>query len=155
MTANEIDNVLETLAKDVESAVHALYRGEVRQMTAKARTVGMVRDARAALEALLPDRVLPASGRASSQVAAPPGAASPGAASPRPPVAAPTPTGGAAGWTREQGEAVMKCITAWLPVGPPTTTDPASKCITAMKDLVPTWGQRETAREAVKRISHP
>ncbi len=149
MSASEIDRVLEKLAKDVEAAVHSLYRGEVRQLTARARTEGLVREARAALEAAV--------SAAPSAAPAPRPSTPPtsGVASPRPSVSAPVLAGGAAGWTREEDEAVMKCITAWLPVGPPATTDPQSKCITAMKDLTPTWGQRERAREAVKRISQP
>jgi hypothetical protein len=154
MSASEIDRVLEKLAKDVEAAVHSLYRGEVRQLTARARTEGLVRDARAALESAVSAAApaAPAPRPSTTPTSTPPTS---GVASPRPSVSAPVLAGGAAGWTREEGEAVMKCITAWLPVGPPATTDPQSKCITAMKDLTPTWGQRERAREAVRRISQP
>lgn len=145
MSASEIDRVLEKLAKDVEAAVHALYRGEVRQVTTRARTETIVRDASAALDAVV-----------RSQTLAPtPAPGAPTVASPRPSVAAPVLAGAAAGWSRDEGEAVMKCITAWLPMGPPTTTDPESKCISAMRDLTPTWAQRERAREAVRHISQP
>jgi hypothetical protein len=139
----DIDGVLEKLVKDVEAAVHALYRGEVRQLTAKARTDTLLKAARQRLAELIPSAQGPA------------GAAVPagGVTSPRPSVAAPVVAGAAAGWSREEGEAVLRCIMAWLPVGPPTTADPGSKCIPAGRELVPTWGQRERAREAVRRIS--
>lgn len=142
----DIDGVLEKLVKDVEAAVHSLYRGEVRQMTAKARTDRLLKTARERLTALIPVAAAPAATAA---------AAATGAPSPRPSVAAPVVAGAAAGWSREDGEAVLKCIMSWLPVGPPTTADPASKCIPAARELLPTWGQRERARDAVRRISQP
>ena len=137
MPDREIDSVLEKLAKDVEAAVHALYRGEVRQQTARVRTGSVVKDARAALDAVLAQ---------GGSGAAP-------APSPRPSVAAPVVAGGALGWSREEGEAVLKCINSWLPMGPPNTADPAGKCVSAARELTPTWGQRELARTALRRIS--
>jgi hypothetical protein len=139
MASPEIDQVLEKLAKDVENAVHQLYRGEVRQMTAKARTGNFVREAQAAIKSAV-----------SSAGTAVGGSPMP---SPRPSVAAPVMAGAAVGWSKEEGEAVLKCITAWLPMGPPNSADPNSKCIAAMRDLTPTWGQRQMANEAVKRLS--
>lgn len=139
--AQDVDGVLERLVKDVEAAVHSLYRGEVRQMTAKARTDTLLQTARERLATLISPAPAPAPAT--------------GAPSPRPSVAAPVVAGAAAGWSREDGEAVLKCIMSWLPVGPPATTDPASKCIPAARELLPTWGQRERAREAVRRISQP
>ncbi len=139
MSGSETERILAKLAKDVEAAVHALYRGDVRQATARARTDGFVRDAASALRA----------------VADPAPVAAPTSASPRPSVAAPVPAGASAGWTREEGEAVLKCITAWVPMGPPATTDPASKCVSATRELTPTWGQRELARAAIRKLSPP
>jgi hypothetical protein len=75
--------------------------------------------------------------------------------SPRPSASAPVATGAAVGWAREEGDAVMKCINAWLPMGSPRDAPPDSKCIAAARELAPTWGQREKAREAVRRISAP
>ena len=49
MASSDVDHVLEKLAKDVENAVHALYRGEVRQQTARTRTGTFVREAHAAI----------------------------------------------------------------------------------------------------------
>lgn len=144
MTESAVDQVIEKLAKDVEAAVHALYRGDMRQVTARARTDTIVQQAREALQAAW-----------RSATPAAPNAAIAAMPSPRPSVAAPVVAGGSAGWTREEGEAVTRCITAWLPTGPPATTPPDSKCISAMRDLTPTWGQREKAREAVRRLSQP
>jgi hypothetical protein len=137
MASQDVEQILEKLAKDVENAVHALYRGEVRQQTAKARSGNFVREAQQAIKAALAS--------ANTAVESP-------MPSPRPSVAAPVMVGAAAGWTKEEGEAVLKCITAWLPMGPPTTADPNSRCISAMRELTPTWDQRQKAHAAVKRI---
>jgi hypothetical protein len=143
MAPQELDRVLEKLAKDVENAVHALYRGEVRQQTSRLRTGAVIREAQAAIQQALKD----ASGAAGGGTGA---AATP---SPRPSVAGVAAVGESVGWSREEGEAVLKCITAWLPMGPPNQAPADSKCVSAMRDLTPTWGQREKAREAVKRVS--
>ena len=140
MTGSELDRVLEKLAKDVEAAVHQLYRGEVRQMTAKARTDGIVQQAKATVAQL---------------TGAGPRPSTPVAVSPRPSVAAPLAVGAAVGWSKEEGEAVMRCITAWLPMGDPRTAAPDSKCVAGGRDLVPAWGQRELARTAVRKLAAP
>jgi hypothetical protein len=135
--SDEIDQILDKLAKDVELAVHALYRGEVRQATARARTGHLVRDAVSAL-------------RARSATSAVPG---PSGTSSRHPATAPSVAGAALGWTREDGEAVMKCVTAWLPMGPPSSAAPDSKCISSGREMVPTWGERERARAALRKLT--
>ncbi|HEV8409618.1 MAG TPA: hypothetical protein VGQ30_03855 [Gemmatimonadaceae bacterium] len=142
----DIDQILERLAKDVEAAVHSLYRGEMRSNTAKARTGHLIQDARA--------KVANALGAAADAVAGgeSPKRPTPVATSSRPSVSAPMVAGAAHGWTKEDSDAVMKCITAWLPIGGPNTTAPDTTCIAAGKMLVPTWGERERAREAVKSI---
>lgn len=145
MTQGDIDQILDKLVKDVEAAVHALYRGEVRQDTVKSRTGNLANDARTALEAALrgPQPSVPA--RLSGPVTG----------SPRPSVSAPMLAGAAYGWTKEDSDAVLKCIMSWLPVGGPASTAPDTKCIAAGKMLVPTWGERERARDAVRRITAP
>lgn len=142
MNANDIDQILDKLAKDVEAAVHALYRGEVRQATVKARTGHLIQEASAALTSAMVEK---------TGAAQAPGAHL--AVSPRPSVAAPVLSGAAFGWTKDDSDAVLKCINAWLPVGGPSSTAPDTKCIAAGKVLVPTWGERERAREAVKRTT--
>ena len=141
MAGSETERVLDKLVKDVEAAVHALYRGEVRQQTAQTRSGSILREAKVALHTAI-----------AAESGALPRPSSPNV-SPRPSTSAPMVAGGSAGLTRDEGEAVLKCITAWLPMGSPRDAAPDSKCIAAMRELTPTWGQREKAREAVKRIS--
>lgn len=142
--ADHIDETLAKLAKDVENAVHSLYRGEMRQHTAKARTGQFVQEA----QAKVADAIRAASAAVSGAVAG----SAPVASSPRPSVSAPMVAGAALGWTQEESDAVLKCINAWLPLGGPSSTPPDSTCIAAGKMLVPTWGERERAREAVKKL---
>ncbi len=130
--ADAIDQVLDRLVRDVESAVHALYRGDTRQATAKARTGHLLREAADALRAV-------AGGAPAASPAAPPAG-----------VAA---TEVSVGWTREEGEAVMKCVTAWLPMGPPASAAPESRCIASGREMVPTWSERERARAALRKIA--
>jgi hypothetical protein len=144
--STDIDQILEKLAKDVEAAVHSLYRGEMRQNTAKARTGHLVQDARA--------KVANAIGSASAAVTGEPvRRPTPVATSPRPSASAPVIAGGAFGWTKEESDAVFKCINAWLPMGGPLSTPPDTLCIAPGKMLIPTWGERERAREAVRKIT--
>jgi hypothetical protein len=142
----DIDQILEKLAKDVEAAVHALYRGEVRANTAKARTGHIVQDARA--------KVANAIGAAAQAVTGEPvRRPTPVATSPRPSVSAPMVAGAAFGWSKEESDAVFKCINAWLPMGGPNSTAPDTLCIAPGRMLIPTWGERERAREAVKKLT--
>lgn len=133
--SDAIDDVLDRLARNVEAAVHAMYRGDVRQQTAKVRTGQLVREAADALRV---------------QVGAATPAAGPTAANR--PAALPV-AGAAVGWSREEGEAVMKCVTAWLPMGSPASAPSESRCIASAREMVPTWGERERAREALKKIT--
>ena len=144
--ASDIDQILEKLAKDVEAAVHSLYRGEMRQNTAEASTGHLVQDART--------KVAEALGAAAAAVSGEPvQRPMPVAMSPRPSVSAPALAGAQFGWTKEDSDAVMKCINAWLPIGGPQSTAPDTRCIAPGKMLIPTWGERERAREAVKAIT--
>jgi hypothetical protein len=137
---DNIDEILAKLAKDVENAVHSLYRGEMRQNTAKARTGHYVQDAQA--------KVAEAIGAAAAAVTGAAGLAK----SPRPSVSAPAVAGAAHGWSQEESDAVLKCINAWLPMGGPQSTPPDTLCIAPGKMLIPSWGERERAREAVKKL---
>jgi hypothetical protein len=133
--SNDVDKVLEKLAKEVELAVHALYRGEMRSETAKVRTAHLVQGAKEALAS--------ATGGASSP------------AIPRASGALPVIAGASLGWNQEESDAVLRCINAWLSIGAPSTTAPDTKCIPAGKMLVPSWGERSKALDAVRRISTP
>ena len=144
--ANDIEPILQKLAKDVEAAVHSLYRGEMRQNTAKARTSHLIQDAQAKVAAAL--------GQATAAVTGEPlRRPTPVATSPRPSSFAPAVAGGNFGWTKEESDAVMKCVMAWLPMGGPQSTPPESPCIPPGKMLIPTWGERERAREALKKTT--
>ena len=120
----QLNSILEKLAKDVELAVHAMYRGDVRQNTARARTDT---HRRAAYEALRPlvGNGAPAAVNAN-------GAAAPLAAA--------------------EAGAIMRCIMGWLPMGAPNAAPPDSRCVAAARELFPTWGEREAARQAIKRV---
>jgi hypothetical protein len=142
--ADNIDEILAKLAKDVENAVHSLYRGEMRQHTAKARTGQYVQDAQS--------KVADAIGAASAAVSGAVAGSGSVAKSPRPSVSAPAVAGAAHGWSQEESDAVLKCINAWLPMGGPQSTPPDTLCIAPGKMLIPTWGERERAREAVKKL---
>src|SRR5579884_2765511 len=112
-----IDQVLDKLARDVESSIHAFYRGDVRQHTQRVKTDTFVREARTALLAIT------AGGAPAPNAAAP--AAGGGALSP------------------DEITAAMRCVMAWQPMGPPTSASPASRCVAGAKEMVPTWGERE------------
>ncbi len=128
--ADQIDEVVERLVREVEQAVHALYRGDTRQATAKARTGHLTR---AAAEALRRMGGVPTAAAVGHPV---------------------TPTGATpAAWTREDHEAVMKCVTAWLPMGPPASALPDSRCIASGRELVPEWSERERARAALQKVT--
>jgi hypothetical protein len=145
--STDLDPILEKLAKDVEAAVHSLYRGEMRQTTAKARTSHIIQDARAQVAQAL------VAAEAAADAGEPVRRATPIATSPRPSVFAPALAGAAFGWTQEEADAVLRCINAWLPMGGPHSTAPDTLCIAPGKMLIPTWGERERAREAVRRIT--
>lgn len=123
----QLNAVIEKLVKDVELAVHAMYRGDVRQNTARVRTDGYRRAAYEALRPLI-------GGSA-------PAATTAGGRSP-----------GAAALTAEESSAITRCIMAWLPMGAPSAAAPDSRCIAASRELIPTWGERDRAHRAVKRL---
>jgi hypothetical protein len=149
MVTPEIDRILEKLVRDVESAVHALYRGDVRQDTQRVRTGHLLQDARSALGAVLGPSTPTPGVRAATPAG--PFAAIPSV--PRTGVSTPKDTGVVSGWSTADRDAVVRCINAWLPMGGPASTAPDTRCIAAGKMLVPTWGEREIAREAVKKIT--
>ena len=121
----QLNSIIEKLVKDVELSVHAMYRGDVRQNTARARTDTHRRAAYDALRPLVTDGGAPSSSAAA----------------------------GAGGTlTSDEATAIMRCIMGWLPMGAPNAAAPDSRCVAAARELFPTWGERELARQAVKRI---
>jgi len=123
-----VDQVLDKLARDVESSIHAFYRGDVRQHTQRVKTDTFIREARQALAPLLG--------------AAP--AATPGGS---------TPAVGSNPLSPDEVVAATRCVMGWLPMGPPTQASPQSRCVPAAKEMAPTWGEREKARLALKRVT--
>ena len=124
MDASELDQVLGKLAHDVESSIHAFYRGDVRQHTQRVKTDTFVREARQALQPLLGAPTTDSSVAAVSSPVGP-----------------------------DEVAAATRCVMAWMPMGAPNAASPQSRCVPAAKEMLPTWGEREKARLALKRLS--
>jgi hypothetical protein len=122
-----IDEVLEKLIRDVESSVHAFYRGDVRQNTQRVKTDSFRNAARQSIETLIADN---------------------GVAGP-----APTPSKTFATLTQEEVVAATRCVMAWQPMGGSNAASLQSKCIPAAREMAPTWAEREKARLALKRTA--
>jgi hypothetical protein len=133
---DKLDEVIKNLVRDVAAGVHAMYRGDIRQQTAQVRMNAFVTQAR---EALLPLLAASASGLTSLQPT------SVGAF--QPPVSA------SGALSAEEAAAITRCIMAWGPMGNPSEAAPDSKCAPGAKELVPSWGDREKAREALRRLA--
>jgi hypothetical protein len=121
-----VDQVLDKLIRDVESSIHAFYRGDVRQHTQRVKTDTFLREARNALLPLM------------AAAAGPADAGAPAASSGAP-------------LAPDEAAAATRCVMAWLPMGPPNAASPQSRCVAAAKEMSPTWGEREKARLALRR----
>jgi hypothetical protein len=121
----QVEQILEQLVRDVEASVHAFYRGDVRQHTARVKTGTFLATAREALTPFVMDQPLTS-------------ASSPGAA----PSLAP-----------DELAAITRCVMAWLPMGVPAQASPQSRCVAAAREMAPTWGEREKARLAMRRAT--
>ena len=130
---DKLEEVIKNLVRDVAAGVHAMYRGDIRQQTAQMRLGAFVTQAR---EALVP--LLASGGRRIS------GPLSVGSLQP-------PPSGGSL--SAEDASAITRCIMAWGPMGNPAEATPDSKCVPGAKELVPSWGDREKARETLRRIA--
>ena len=120
-----LDTILAKLVRDVEMSVHALYRGDVRQQTAKAKTEVHRHAARTALASLV------GGGRTSGPVQ--------------------TSAADGAELSADDVAAITRCVMAWQPMGPPADAAEGSRCVPAGRELAPSWGERERARLALKR----
>ena len=125
---DKLEEVIKNLVRDVAAGVHAMYRGDIRAETAQVRMSAFVAQAREAL--------LPLLGRGASF--GPPAMAGGGVAT---------------SLTAEEASAVTRCIMAWGPMGNPAEATPDSRCVPGAKELVPSWGDREKAREALRRLA--
>jgi hypothetical protein len=133
---DRLEEVIKNLVRDVAAGVHAMYRGDIRQQTAQVRMNGFVTQAR---EALLPLLSAAASGGRSSVHPTSVGSF-------QPPV-------GSGALTADESAAITRCIMAWGPMGSPSEAAPDSRCAPGAKELVPSWGDREKAREALRRLA--
>lgn len=124
----DLDRILDTLVRDVVAAVHAMYRGEVRQQTAKLKTAEQRATARADLLQLMGVK--------------PP---------PLPDTEPPTVAGSAL--SPDEVAAITHCIIGWLPMGAPNDSPPDSRCIPGAREIAPSWGEREKARLAIRRAA--
>ena len=122
-----VDQILDKLIRDVEASVHSFYRGDVRQNTQRVKTDTFRNAARQSLVALLG------------------GSAQPTVES------APTAPGDPL--TPDEIVAAQRCVMAWLPMGAPATASAQSRCVSAARELLPSWGEREKARLALRRIA--
>jgi hypothetical protein len=131
---DKLEEVIKNLVRDVAAGVHAMYRGDIRQETAQVRMSAFVAQAR---EALLP--LLAGSGVSAGPVRV---------GSLQPPV-----PGSAQPISAEEAAAITRCIMAWGPMGNPAEATPESRCVPGAKELVPSWGDREKGREALRRLA--
>jgi hypothetical protein len=140
-TPGTIDEILARLAKDVESAVHAMYRRQVGPGTARVRTEQFVAEARSRLAAAgaQPDVALRSGSGPMQRFSAVTAADA-------------TPAASAEAWTSAEAAAVVKCVMGWLPAGSPSSAKPDSRCVPAGRELVPAWGERELARAAIRKV---
>ena len=135
---DRLEEVIKNLVRDVAAGVHAMYRGDIRQQTAQVRMNGFVTQAR---EALLP---LLAATRGGTPSVPPTGVGRY-----QLPVS-PSPTAGSL--STEEVAAITRCVMAWGPMGNPSEATSDSKCASGAKELAPTWGERERARDALRRL---
>jgi hypothetical protein len=134
---DKLEEVIKNLVRDVAAGVHAMYRGDIRQQTAQVRMNAFVMQAR---EALLPLLASAGGGLSPLQPAS--------VGSLQPPA---SPASGSL--SAEESAAITRCIMAWGPMGNPSDAAPDSRCAPGAKELVPSWGDREKAREAVRRLA--
>jgi hypothetical protein len=132
---DKLEEVIKNLVRDVAAGVHAMYRGDIRQQTAQVRMSAFVTQAR---EALLP--LLAGSGAVTVLNPMSVGSLHP-------------PPRGSEALSAEEAAAITRCIMAWGPMGNPSEAAPDSRCAPGAKELVPSWGDREKAREALRRLA--
>lgn len=157
---SRIDEIIKGLVRDVAAGVHGLYRGDTRQQTTQLKLGTYGREAADRIRAAIRGQVgTPAGGMSAPTSAALPPTA--GIDMPGVPAfggAAGGPAGGAGGGasalTQEELGAITRCIMAWLPMGGlPNAATPEMKCVAGAREMCPTWGDRETARLAVRRLA--
>jgi hypothetical protein len=133
---DKIEEIIKSLVRDVSAGVHAMYPGDIRQQTAQVRMSGFVTQAREALLSLI--------GRSGAgNVGLQP--TSVGSFGP--------PSRASESLSPEAAAADHPLHHAWGPMGSPSEASPDSRCAPGAKKLVPSWGDREKAREVVRRLA--
>lgn len=142
---NKIDEIVRGLVRDVAAGVHGLYRGDTRQQTTQLRLSTFGKEAGDKLRAAIRSQYgTPASLGAVATPVAGVALPAPGAAASR------------AALSEEEIGALTRCVMAWLPLGgAPNAATPDMKCVSGAREMSPTWGDRETARAALRRIASP
>lgn len=133
-----IDEIVRSLVRDVAAGIHGMYRGDARQQTTQLRLSTFAKEAG--------DKLRTAISVSGGTPVRAPGAALSAPASP--------PAAGAPALTPEEVAAITRCVMAWLPLGgAPNAATPEMKCMSGAREMCPTWGDREAARLAVRRLS--
>ena len=126
-TLEQFTEILDKLMKDTASSVHELYRGQLRGETARARTEVGRQAAVQAVAELLGHPISRPSGSVAVNV-------TPGVLS------------------QKELDAVRKCVMAWVPMGPPNAAPAESRCVAGGREMIPVWGERETARNCLSKL---
>ncbi|MBA3889232.1 MAG: hypothetical protein H0X64_01765 [Gemmatimonadaceae bacterium] len=136
---SRIDEIVRALVRDVAAGVHSLYRGDIRQQTTQLKLSAFAKEAADKLRASIAG-----TGTASGSfpVIPAPGTSPGGSARLQPSL------------SEEEVTALTRCVMAWLPLGgAPNAATPDMKCTAGAREMAPTWGEREAARLAVRRIA--
>jgi hypothetical protein len=153
-----IDEIIKGLVRDVAAGVHGLYRGDTRQQTTQLKLGTYGREAADRIRAAIRGQLGTPAGGMTPPAADAPGAGLGGPPAPSFGAAAPAPFGGAApapaALSQEEIGAITRCVMAWLPMGGlPNAATPEMKCVAGAREMCPTWGDREAARLAVRRLA--
>ena len=147
---NKIDEIIRGLVRDVAAGVHGLYRGDTRQQTTQLRLSTFGKEASDRLRAAIRSQVgTPVPGVGIPTSAGTPGFGTPAVGASGAPASQP-------GLSQEEASALTRCVMAWLPMGGmPNAATPEMKCVAGAREMSPTWGDRETARQALRRLASP
>lgn len=133
---SRIDEIVRALVRDVAAGVHSLYRGDIRQQTTQLRLSAFANEAADKLRASI------ASDGVTHSTSAPTVVGTSASSGPQPSLG------------DDEVAALTRCVMAWIPLGgAPNAATPDMKCTAGAREMAPTWGERETARLAVRRIA--
>lgn len=159
-TLEQFDEIIDRLVKDTASAVHDMYRGALGGHTARAKTEMGRENAHKAVAALLGVAATPMRPSSATNSGTGPKANAPGMNAPTPLHPSAAASRGSVGIaavpsgpvTNDELAGLRKCVLAWLPMGAPAQTAADSRCIAAGRELLPNWGERELARNALAKV---